>query len=104
MTRTVEISDETYEALKDQLGVENIKEVNSLDELVGDTFAFQCARYIYHGKVTNVTPTHIVLKDAAIVYDTGELTASQATDKQMLPQKTLFLMRQAIESFWKPKW
>jgi len=103
MSRTIEVSDETYEKIKDQLSEEEIEEVESLDDLIGKTYLFQCARYIYHGKVKKVNATYIELSKASIVYETGELKASNASDKQELPSN-VFVMRNAIESFWKPKW
>jgi len=37
MSRTIEVSDETYEKIKDQLSEEEIEEVESLDDLIGKT-------------------------------------------------------------------
>ena len=57
MSKTIEVSDETFEKIKDQLQ-EDVQEIESLDELIGKTYLFQCARYIYHGKVKTITPTY----------------------------------------------
>lgn len=102
----IEVSEEDLGKIRDLVCDKDIDliEIEDMKDLVGEKYAFQCARYIYHGKVSNVTGSHIVLKDAAIVYDTGELDASQASDRQVMPFKTVNIMRQAIESFWKPKW
>lgn len=99
----IELTDEQLEKIRPIVGDE-IKEINSLDELVGEKYAFQCARYIYFGRVISVSASHLVLKEAAIVYDTGELDSKRASDIQILPFKTVNLMRQSIESFWKPNW
>lgn len=104
MTKTIEVSDEVYEKIKDQIGEEQVKEIGSLDELVGEKYLFQCARYFYYGKVANVTPNYIVLKDAGVVFDVGDYGASKPSDIQNVPQKTLYIMRQSIESFFKTKW
>lgn len=103
MSKTIEVSDETYSRIKDQLG-EEVKEIETLEDLVGETYLFQCARYIYHGKVKSINSTYIELTKAGIVYETGELDAKSPTDKQDVPNKTLFVMRNAVESFYKPKW
>ena len=102
MTKTIEISDETFEKIKDQLG-EDTQEIETLDDLVGQKYAFQCARYIYFGKVKTINAIYIELTNASIVYNTGELKAKDAGDKQELPSN-LFIMRNAIESFYQPKW
>lgn len=104
----IEVTEEVLEKIKDQSWYTEtdvtMLDISSLEDLVGESYAFQCARYIYHGKVQNITATHIVLKDAAVVYDTGVLDAKEASDRQVLPFKTVNIMRQAIESFWKPRW
>ena len=103
MTKTIEISDETFEKIKDQLTDEEVEEVNNLEDLVGKKYAFQCARYIYFGKVKTINAIYIELTDASVVYDTGELKAKEASDKQELPNN-VFVMRNAIENFYRPKW
>lgn len=100
---TLEISEETYSKIKDQLGEEEYIEIENLNDLIGKKFLFQCARYIYHGKVKKVNSTYIELEKAGIVYETGELKASNADDIQELPSN-VFIMRNAIESMWSPKW
>lgn len=103
MTKTIEISDETFDRIKDQLTDEEVEEVNNLEDLVGKKYAFQCARYIYFGKVKTISATYIELTDASVVYETGELKAKDASNKQELPSN-LFIMRNAIENFYRPKW
>ena len=99
---TINISEETLEKIKDQLGSE-YQEIETLDDLIGKTYAFQCARYIYHGKVKSINSTYIELTKAGIVYETGELNTSSPSDRQELPNN-VFVLRNAIESFYKPKW
>ena len=99
---TITVSEETMERIKDQLG-EDTQEIETLDDLVGQKYAFQCARYIYFGKVKTINATYIELTNASIVYNTGELKAKDAEDKQELPSN-LFIMRNAIENFYQPKW
>ena len=101
--KTIKISDETFEKIKDQLNGDEIVPINDLKDLVGKTYAFWCARYIYHGKVKVVNPTYIILEDAGIVYETGELEAKEASDLQKLPNECHVLI-QSIESFGKMNW
>jgi len=102
MSKTIEVSDETFEKIKDQLQ-EDVQKIESLDELIGKTYLFQCARYIYHGKVKTITPTYIEITKAGVVFETGEYSASKPSDKQSLPNN-VFIMRQSIEAFYKMKW
>ena len=102
MSKTIEVSDETYKKIKSQLD-EDVKEIKNLDELVGETFCFQCARYIYHGKVKNVNSDYIELENAGVVFETGEYSSSSPSDRQELPNG-VFVMRESIESFYKLNW
>ena len=94
-----------YAKIKDIVEKEQSKEKDfkNLQDLVGQTYTFWCARYIYHGRVKSVNSSYIVLEDAGIVYETGELNASMATDLQALPNNCQIAWG-AIESFTKLKW
>jgi len=101
--KTIKISDETYELIKDQLDETETKPIEDLNDLIGQVFTFWCARYIYHGKVKAVNSTYITLTDAGIVYETGELNAKNASDLQDTPNE-IQIMWNAVESFTKLKW
>lgn len=101
--KTINISDETYEKIKDKLTQDEVKPIKELKDLVGQTFTFWCARYIYHGEVKEVNSTYITLKNAGIVYETGELDAKEASDLQELPNEVQILWS-AVESFTKMRW
>ena len=101
--RTIKISDKTFEEIKDQIGEDKIKELENLDDLVGETYLFQCARYIYHGKVKKVTADCIELENAGVVFETGGYSSKKPEDRQKLPHNA-FVMRQSIEAFYKMKW
>ncbi len=103
MTKTITISEETYEAIKDQLTAEEAKEINNLKDLIGETYLFQCARYIYHGKVKTVTSDYIELESASVVFSTGTYDATEAEDMQKLPNNA-FVLRQSIEAFYQMNW
>ena len=103
MTKKIEVSDETYEKIKSQLTQEETKELNSFEDLIGETFCFQCARYIYHGEVEKVNTEFITLKNASVVFETGSYNNTEAEDKQSLPNKCQIL-KASIESFYKLNW
>ncbi len=89
--------------IKDKLSEVEVKPIEDLKDLIGQTFTFWCARYIYHGKVKAVNSTYITLTDAGIVYETGELGAKEPLDRQATPNEVQVLWG-AVESFMKLKW
>lgn len=103
MPKTLTVSDETWDRIKDQVEEDALEPVVELDDLVGKEYAFQCARYIYFGTVDSINSTFITLKNASIVYDTGELNAKEPSDKQALP-KGIQIMWGAVETFQKMNW
>jgi hypothetical protein len=69
-----------------------------LEGLLGERVTLFCMSYIYTGKLTGVDDTSVELEEAAIVYETGELTTPKWTDAQPLPH-TWYVMKRNIESF-----
>jgi len=101
---TLEVSEETLSKIKEQLGEEfEVKEINNLDDLIGETYVFQCARYCYHGKIKTVNATYVELEKASVVFETGSYDNKSAETIESLPNNA-FVMRQSIESFFKLKW
>lgn len=92
-----EVSEEIEEKIDKLIDEEEVIEVESLNDFIGKKLAFQCARYIYFGKIKKVNETFIELDDACIVYDTGEWSSSSAADIQESPKGKIYLMRQSIE-------
>ena len=77
-----------------------VEEVNGegLDKLIGERVTLFCVNYIYTGKLTGVNETCVLLSDAAIVYETGELTSENWNDAQSLPHDW-YVQLSAVESF-----
>lgn len=101
---SIEVSEETLSKIKEQLGDEfQVREINNLEDLIGETYLFQCARYIYHGKVKSVNSTYIELENAGVVFETGNYDKKEPEDRQSLPHNC-FVMRESIESFYKLNW
>ena len=73
-------------------------EVEGLEKLMGERVTLFCLNYIYTGKLTGVNETCVLLEDAAIVYETGELTSERWKDAQKLPGDW-YVQTTAIESF-----
>ena len=101
---TLKVSEETLQKIKEQLGTNiELKEIDSMEELIGETYLFQCARYIYHGEVEAVNSDFITLKNAGIVFETGDYNSDSPEDLQKLPNDVK-VFRDSIESFYKLNW
>lgn len=69
-----------------------------LEGLLGQRVTFFCAAYIYTGELVGVNATCVKLYDAAIVYETGDLTEKAWKDAQKLPDDW-YVQLSAVESF-----
>jgi len=74
MTKTLEISDETYEKIKDQLLAGEEKEVNNYEDMVGSKFFFRTVTYHVVGEVKKIVGRFVHLKNASWVADTGRFS------------------------------
>lgn len=77
-----------------------IEEVNAegLEKLLGERVTLFCLNYIYTGTLSGVNATCVLLKDASVVYETGELSSDGWKDAQKLP-RDWYVQTGAIESF-----
>ena len=75
-------------------------EGEGLASLLGEKVVLFCMNYIYAGTLTGVNTTDVLLENASIVYETGELTAKTWKDAQALPFP-LYVKTAAIESYGK---
>ncbi len=71
MARTLEISDETYEKIKNQLLKEENVDISSLQEMIGKAFFFRTVTYHMTGRVKRIIGNILVLTDAAWIADSG---------------------------------
>jgi|SRR3990167_1621811 len=71
MARTIEISDETFEKIKQQLGEDSYKDITSLSDMVGEKFFFRTVTYHLTGKVKKVIGSILELENAAWIADSG---------------------------------
>ena len=74
MTKVIEISDETFEKLKDQLLAEGGKEVNSYEDLIGGKYFFRTVTYHVVGEVKKIVGRFAYLKGASWIADTGRFS------------------------------
>lgn len=69
---TIEVSDETYEKIKDKLtGEEKEEEINNLDDLIGKKFFFRTVTYHMVGRVTKKIGKFLQLEQASWIADSG---------------------------------
>lgn len=71
MPRTIEISDETFEKLKTQLGEDCFKDITSLSDMTGEKFYFRTVTYHLTGRVKKVIGSILELENAAWIADSG---------------------------------
>lgn len=68
--RTLEVSEETYEKIKEQLTEED-KEVNQLSDIVGGKYFFRTVTYHLVGRVVKQFGNFFELENASWVADSG---------------------------------
>jgi len=80
--------------------LKTVEEVSGegLESLLGQRITLFCSAYIYTGELIGVNTTCVKLKDASIVYETGELTSKTWKDAQKLPNDW-YVQTSNIESF-----
>jgi len=71
MARTIEVSDETYQKIKEQLGEDSFKDITSLQDMVGEKFYFRTVTYHLTGRVKKVIGSILELENAAWIADSG---------------------------------
>ncbi len=71
MTRTLEISEETFEKIKDQLKETELKEINSFEDMIGENFFFRTVTYHLVGRIVKKIGSFFELEDASWVANSG---------------------------------
>ena len=73
---TIEVTDEQLAEIKKRkiIRPEDLKEVKSYEDLVGNQFLFRTVTYHCVGKVVRFVGRFAVLKDASWIADTGRFT------------------------------
>ncbi len=71
MKRTLEVSEETYQKIKEQLGEESCKEIQSLKDMVGEKYFFRTVTYHLTGRVKKVIGSILELENTAWIADSG---------------------------------
>lgn len=105
MSRTIEISDETYSKIKDQLLKDEQIDVSSYEDLCGKCFYFRTVTYHLVGKVEKIFGHFAILKDASWVADSGRFmqTIKDGTLNEVEPVGQAFVNLESVTDFfpWK---
>lgn len=72
MTKTIEVSDEVFEKIKDHLG--DGKEIHNYQDLVGEKLLLRGVTMYQVGEVKKVVGRFVQLKNASWVADTGKFS------------------------------
>ena len=107
MTKVIEISDETFEKLKDQLLVEGVKDITTYEDLVGQNVFFRTVTYHAIGEVNKTVGKFVHLKTASWVADTGRfmnfIKDGVQANSEIEPVGEMFLNMDTVVDFfiWK---
>jgi hypothetical protein len=71
MSKTIEVSDETYEKIKDKLTKDEAVELETMDDFVGKKWFIRTVTYHLVGNIKKRVGNFFVLEDATVVFDSG---------------------------------
>ena len=101
----IEVSEETYEKIKEQLGETERLDISELDDLVGNKFFFRTVTYHLVGKVVKRIGNILELKDASWIANSGRFMQAikDGTLNEVEPVGTAYLNLQTVTDFfpWK---
>jgi hypothetical protein len=107
MSKTIEISDESYEKIKDQLLADELVDISTLDDLVGQKLFIRTVTYHMTGKVVKRMGAFIQLEDAAWIADSGRFSNALKTGSldEVEPVGTMWVNLSSVVDFfpWKHK-
>jgi hypothetical protein len=102
---TLEVSEETLAKIKEQLGVDSFKEINTYEDLVGQKFFFRTVTYFLTGEVKKIVGRFVYLKNAAVIFDTGRFMEAikNGTLNEVEPVGEAFVNMDSVTDFfpWK---
>lgn len=76
MTKTIEVSDDTYEKIKGELSADELVDISTLDDLIGQKLFIRTVTYHMTGEVVKRMGAFIQLKDAAWIADSGKFSTA----------------------------
>lgn len=73
-------------------------DTEGLEKLLGENVMVLCMNYFYHGKLSGVNESDILLTDASIVFDVGSWEENEFGSAEKMPSP-LYVRTAAIESY-----
>jgi hypothetical protein len=72
MKRTIEVSEETYQKIKEQLGNDSLLlDINCMEDMIGKKIFVRTVTYHLLGRVTKIVGGFVFLEEASWVADSG---------------------------------
>ena len=107
MTKTLEISDETYERIKTQLLEDEKIDISSYDDLIGHSFFIRTVTYHLVGKITKRIGQFLQLETASWIADSGRFmdAMKKGTLNEVEPVGIAFVNLESVTDMfpWKHK-
>jgi len=102
---TIEISDEQLIKVNKVLGVENFKEINNYEDLIGSKYFFRTVTFHLVGEVKKIVGRFVYLKNASWVADSGRFmnAIKDGTLSEVEPVGDAFINLDTVVDFfpWK---
>ena len=103
--RTIQVSDETWDKIKDQVSGDESVDISSVEDMVGKSFYFRTVTYHLVGNVKKVMGNFLELKEASWVADSGRFMNAIRDGElsEVEPVGTAFVNLQSVTDFfnWK---
>lgn len=98
----INISDESFQSIKDQITEETIEPLKSKEELIGKKFFFRTVTYYQVGLVVGIFDNVIQLENASWIADSGNfMTAIKKGElSEVEPVGTCFINMQSLVDFF----
>ena len=102
MTKTLEVSDETYALIKNQLKENEQVDINSYDDLIGKSWFFRTVTYHLVGKAVKRIGSFIQLENASWIADSGRFMQfiKDGTLNEVEPVGTCFVNLETVTDFF----
>lgn len=102
MARMIEVSDETFEKIKQQLTESDYKDMTSLNDMVGEKYFFRTVTYHMTGRVKKIIGNIVELENAAWIADSGRFMNAIKEGKlnEVEPVGRAFLNIQTVVDFF----
>jgi len=104
--REIQVSEETYEKIKEQLGEDIIEDVESYKDLVGKQYFFRGVTYHSVGKVDKIVGKFLQLSSASWIPDSGRFMQAMKTGifKEVEPVGLMYVNIDAVVDFFPAKY